>query len=274
MFSLELECRTEHKDILIAELWEQGSCGVVEMDANHIRAFFDDAAGPDRLRKQFRAFGALLRVEEDRDWVQFAREKWEPLEVGARFFLVPEWRDDPAPPGRLRITVNPGLAFGTGIHETTRLCLEALETHVKPGMAVADIGTGSGILALAAGLLGAGRIYACDVDPAAVEIARCNAAMSPAPVAFLVGSASALAGQSADIVVSNISPEIIADLSGDLLRVLRPTGVALISGFERGELEQVQDALVSVGATVESTHHKGNWSLLTTRALSAEGFAS
>ena len=101
--------------------------------------------------------GARLRVEEDRDWVQTARDLMRPMAVGKRFYLVPAWRDDPAPEGRLRIAVNPGLAFGTGVHETTRLCLEALEDYLAPGMSVLDVGTGSGILAEAARLLGRGR---------------------------------------------------------------------------------------------------------------------
>jgi len=71
--------------------------------------------------------GAKLRVEEQRDWVASARELLQPMEVGARFYLAPAWRDDPTPPGRLRITVNPGMAFGTGVHETTQLCMEALK---------------------------------------------------------------------------------------------------------------------------------------------------
>ncbi|HZT28283.1 MAG TPA: 50S ribosomal protein L11 methyltransferase [Bryobacteraceae bacterium] len=265
MFSLELECRAKHKDLLIAELWEQGCCGVVELDANHIRAFFDDQAGADRLRKQFRAFGARLRVEEDRDWVEFSREKWEPLPVGSRFYLVPEWRDDPAPEGRFRITVNPGLAFGTGIHETTRLCLEALEEHVQPDMAVVDVGTGSGILALAAGHLRAAAIYACDVDPVAVEVAARNTEVSPVPVRFFVGSVGAMAAGSADLVVANISPEVTMELAADLLRILRPGSLALVSGFERNEIADIQAAMTKAGAEIEGTRFKGSWALVATR---------
>src|SRR5579885_525703 len=234
MFSLELECRAKHKDLLIAELWEQGCCGVVELDANHIRAFFDDQAGADRLRKQFRAFGARLRVEEDRDWVEFSREKWEPLPVGSRFYLVPEWRDDPAPEGRFRITVNPGLAFGTGIPETTRLCLEALEEHVQP-------------------------------DMVAVEVAARNTEVSPVPVRFFVGSVGAMAAGSADLVVANISPEVTMELAADLLRILRPGSLALVSGFERNEIADIQAAMTKAGAEIEGTRFKGSWALVATR---------
>ena len=119
------------------------------------------------------------------------------MEVGERFFLVPEWRDDPAPPGRFRIAVNPGMAFGTGVHETTQLCIEALERVVRPGIAVLDVGTGSGILAQAARLLGAAKVYACDIDPVAVAIAGNG----------FIGSVNAVASAKVDVVVANISPE-------------------------------------------------------------------
>src|SRR6185312_10980629 len=101
-----------------------------------------------------------------------ARNLLQPMEVGQRFYLVPEWRDDPAPEGRFRVTVNPGMAFGTGVHETTQLCIEALEDFVQPGMIVLDVGTGSGILATVARLLGAERAIACDNDPIAIEVAQ------------------------------------------------------------------------------------------------------
>jgi ribosomal protein L11 methyltransferase len=144
--------------------------------------------------------------------------------------------------------VNPGMAFGTGVHETTQLCIEALEDHVKPGMRVLDVGTGSGILAQAAKLLGAGAVYACDVDPVAVEIAGNG----------FVGSADAVASLAMDLVVANISPEAIVSLAPDLLRVLRPGGALLASGFERQEVEQVKLSLPPDAELRE----KGNWALL------------
>ena len=246
MFSLEIECDADDRDLLIAELWEQRSAGIVELDARRVRAFFDDGAGREALLELFP--GASLRVEEQRDWVQSARDLLQPMEVGARFFLVPEWRDDPAPPGRFRIIVNPGMAFGTGVHETTQLCMVALEEFLKPGMCVLDVGTGSGILARAAGLLGAGKVYACDTDPVAVEIAGGG----------FIGSVDAVAAGSCDLVVANISPEAIIQLAPDLLRVLRPGGVLLASGFELREVEQVQAAL----PPAREVRHKGNWALM------------
>jgi ribosomal protein L11 methyltransferase len=248
MFSLEIECDPEDRDLLIADLWDHNSAGIVELSDARVRAFFDDTADRGELSLLFP--GATLRIEEDRDWVQSARDLLQPMDVGARFFLVPEWRDDPAPTGRFRIVVNPGLAYGTGVHETTQLCLEALEEFVRPGASVLDVGTGSGILAQAARLLGAARVYACDIDPVALEISK----------AGFVGSADAVATASVDLVVANINPETIVRIAPDLVRVLRPAGVLLASGFEASEVEQVKAAL----PPAREVRHKGQWALVIT----------
>ncbi len=236
MFSLEIDCAPEDRDLLIADLWERGVAGVVELAPSRVRAFFEDETARDALLAAYP--GASVRHEEERDWVGEAREMLQPMPVGERFFLVPEWRDDPAPPGRFRIAVNPGMAFGTGAHETTRLCIEALERYVRPGMDVLDVGTGSGILARAAKLLGARRVWACDVDPVAIEIAG----MQFIRTAF-IGSADAVRTAAADLVVANISPEAIVALAPDLLRVRRAEGVLLASGFEAHEVALVARAL-------------------------------
>jgi len=246
MFSLEIDCDAEDRDVLIAELWEQGSEGIVEIDAWSVRAFFEDTADRKRLLDLFP--GARERDEEQRDWVQHARDLLQPMEVGRSFFLAPHWRDDPTPPGRLRITVNPGMAFGTGVHETTRLCIEAMEDYLKPGMTVLDVGTGRGILARAARLLGAGKVIACDIDRVAIEIAGEG----------FVGSVDAVAPETADLVLANISPEAITAMARDLLSARRPGGVLLASGFEAHEVEMVRAALPGV----REVRQKGNWSLV------------
>jgi ribosomal protein L11 methyltransferase len=248
VFSLEIEAG-EDRELLIADLWERGSCGIVEPEGHRLRAFFEDECDREALLARYPS--ASLRVEEDRDWVQSARDLLQPMEVGRRFFLVPEWRGDPAPEGRFRLAVNPGMAFGTGVHETTRLCIEALEDFVTPGMTVIDVGTGSGILRLAARMLGAGKTFACDTDPIAVEIAG---------DAF-VGSVDSVKGAAAEVVVANISPEAIIALAPDLMRALKPGGALLASGFELHEVEAVRAALPP-GAELRT---KNNWALLLAR---------
>ena len=258
MFSLYLECGQEEKDLLIASLWERGCAGVTESDLPQdrcgLRAFFADDAEAVMLSREFSAWSAFCQAEKPRDWVAEARSRLTPMLVGARFFLAPEWRDDPTPPGRLRIIVNPGMAFGTGAHESTQLCLEALEREVKPGMAVLDVGTGSGILACAAVLLGADRVVAADIDPVAVELAR-------QPLSF-VGTVDAVRDASVDLAVANISPEAIIELSPQLTRVIRAGGMAIVSGFETPEVAAVQAALEGSGAHVRSSPAKGSWRAL------------
>jgi ribosomal protein L11 methyltransferase len=246
MFSLEIDCDADDRELLIAELWEQGSAGIVELNARTVRAFFEDGADRGELHLMFP--GARERVEEQRDWVQEARDLLQPMEVGRRFFVAPEWRDDPTPAGHFRITVNPGMAFGTGVHETTQLCMEAMEDYLKPGMRVLDVGTGQGILARAARLLGAGLVMACDIDPVAVEIAGEG----------FVGSVDAVASGTADLVLANISPEAIVQLADDLLRVRRAGGVLLASGFEEQEVEQMRAVL----GGAKEVRRKGNWALV------------
>jgi ribosomal protein L11 methyltransferase len=248
MFSLEIECDPDDRELLIADLWDHHSAGIVELSHSRVRAFFEDSEDRDELLQLFP--GSTWRMEANRDWVQSARDLLQPMEVGARFYLAPAWRDDPTPAGRFRIVVNPGMAFGTGVHETTQLCLEALEEFVKPGDRVLDVGTGSGILAQAAALLGAGKVYACDTDPVAVEIAGNG----------FVGSADAVATASVDLVVANISPEAIVRIAPDLVRVLRPNGFLLVSGLETPEVEQVKAAL----PPSREVRSKGNWALIVT----------
>jgi len=245
MFSLEIDSTADARDLLIADLWELGSTGIVELTGTRLRAFFE--SGADRAGLLARYPDAAVREEENRDWVRHARDLLPPMEVGRRFFLVPEWRDDPTPPGRFRIAVNPGLAFGTGLHETTRLCLEGLEDLVTPGIAVLDVGTGSGILAKAARLLGAGRVVACDVDPEAIRIAAQG----------FIGSAGAVRSASMDLVVANISPEAIIALAPEFARVLRRGGTLLASGFNTTEAAAVTSAL----AGVREVRQKGEWAL-------------
>ena len=248
MFSLEIECDPDDRELLIADLWDHHSAGIVELSNSRVRAFFEDNEDRDELLQLFP--GSTWRVEANRDWVQSARDLLQPMEVGARFYLAPAWRDDPTPAGRFRIVVNPGMAFGTGVHETTQLCLEALEEFVKPGDRVLDVGTGSGILAQAAALLGAGKVYACDTDPVAVEIAGNG----------FVGSVDAVATASVDLVVANINPEAIVRIAPDLVRVLRPNGIVLASGLEIPEVEQVKAAL----PPSREVRSKGNWALIVT----------
>ena len=263
MFSLELESDEAAKDLLIAELWEQGSAGITETELSAgrylLRTFFEPAADADSLLRLFAGHHPRLETTAPRDWIAESRTGWEPLPVGDRFYLVPEWRDDPAPPGRVRIAINPGLACGTGYHEATQLCLEAIERYADPGTCVLDAGCGAGILSIAAALLGAGKVIACDVDPAAVEIAASAFARAGICVLLFTGPVAAIGCASARLILCNISAAASIELAGELLRCLEVRGRCVVSGFEDFESAAVEAALERAGGAIEARLAKGVW---------------
>jgi len=263
MFSIDLDCRQAAKEFTIADLWEAGSTGIVELedwdDIARLRAFFDDDSRKPELLARF---GGEAQPADNRDWVAFAREHLQPMEIGERIFVIPEWRDEPTPAGRIRITINAGLAFGTGAHETTRLCLEAIERHVRPGTILVDIGTGSGILCEAALRLGAGRAVASDSDPDAVAVARENFERARMQVSLFIGSADAIAPGVADLIAANISPAWISELAPHWVRILKPDGVAILSGFEAADVPGITGALAKAGAQINGVFGEREWRMI------------
>ena len=228
MFSLFFRPSPDREDALIAELWECGTSGIIEEDGG-VRAFFDDVS----LVNRFAVYAPELREEEAVDWEQETRQAWPPLAVGERFFLTPPWCLEPTPPGRLQLPIYPGMACGTGRHPATQLALEAIELHVRPGDSVVDVGTGSGILAAAAALLGAGRVIGCDVDPEAIGIAR-----ERLSVPLFVGSASAIRSGWADVVIANIDAATIEELAAEFARIRKPDSVLILTGFPEWDIPE------------------------------------
>ncbi|MGH9718694.1 MAG: 50S ribosomal protein L11 methyltransferase [Bryobacteraceae bacterium] len=263
MYSVEFPTSETDRELWIADLWERGTEGVVETETPagcRLRAFFARREDAEALLTAFPE--ATLETHENRDWVAAARASWEPILAGERFFLVPEWRDDPAPEGRLRIAINPGLACGSGAHEATQLCLEAMERHCRAGRSVLDIGTGSGILSIAAALLGAGRVIACDVDLEAIAIATARFRSAGVDAAVFVGSIDAIRDGSCSLVVSNIGPDAAATMAADALRCLDAGGVAIVSGFEVHDEDRVRAAIERCGGRVSEVAEKGEWRAL------------
>jgi ribosomal protein L11 methyltransferase len=215
----------DQEDSLMADLWEIGTAGIAE-ESGGWRVFFDGSVDINPLLRRYRSLAVETREEQSRDWQLVSREGWDPVLAGERFFIVPPWLSDAAPPGRTRLVIDTGMAFGSGRHESTQLMIEALETYLAPGQSVFDIGCGSGILSAVSEALGAGCVLACDVD---FESVRRSPLHTRAPA--FVGSAAAVQSGRFDIVAVNISAAVIDSLAADLHRVVKPGGILLLAGF-------------------------------------------
>lgn len=209
MFIVRIPVEPADQDALVAELWEAGTLGITE-EAGTVEAWFETEAAASRFGEPRRA--------PDIDWAAKVQAEWPALEIGEKFFLVPPWNTDPTPAGRFRLEINPGQQCGTGQHPCTQKCLAAMERAIRPGDSVLDVGSGSGILSIAAKLLGAGRVVACDIDPDAAR-----------PVPFFQGSVDAVRSGSFDIVVANINEDVTGVMLPDFERVAR---VRILSGFQ------------------------------------------
>jgi ribosomal protein L11 methyltransferase len=202
-----------------------------------LTAGFEDADVLEVLCRRLGAHCPEWFSEPLIDWVQQTQQAWPAKPVGNRLFLAAPWNAEPTPQGRLRIVHNPGLASGTGEHPCTQLALLALEQHIRPGDHILDIGTGSGILAIAAARLGARATFAVDNDFAALETARENFELNDLAPKLAAGSADCVATACADITVANINATVLLDMLDELLRVTAPGGCLILTGFTNAECE-------------------------------------
>jgi ribosomal protein L11 methyltransferase len=180
-----------------------------------------------------------LRHVPDQDWVRLTQSQFEPIPIGERLLITPSWHESPAD-GRIAIVLDPGLAFGTGSHPTTRLCLEWLERGVRPGDSVIDYGCGSGILAIAAARLGAGRVVGIDIDPQALTSTRDNARANGVEVE--VRASTDPRPEPADLVVANILSSPLKVLAPVLADLVRPGGALVLSGVLARQVDEVSAA--------------------------------
>lgn len=187
-----------------------------------------------------------IRLESiaHRDWVRAGLEGLKPLQFGTSLWVVPSWLESPPSPDALILRLDPGLAFGTGTHPTTAMCLRALENHPPVAQSILDCGTGSGILAIAAILFGADNALGTDIDPLALESARENAVANgiTEEVLHLQSGDLPLPEKHFDLILANILAAPLIRLSSQFLSSLRPGGRILLSGLLESQMEEVMDA--------------------------------
>ncbi|TSA50616.1 MAG: 50S ribosomal protein L11 methyltransferase [Nitrosomonadales bacterium] len=232
---------------------------------NVVSALFDLGAAPEQILQEVEAATGLhhLRytIEQvaEQDWVRLTQSQFDPIRIRDDLWIVPSWHTAPQP-GAINIVLDPGLAFGTGSHPTTHLCLSWLADNLKRGETVLDYGCGSGILAIAAKMLGAGATIGMDIDPQAMEASRNNAEQNKVSVRFML--ADALTDITSDIVVANILTSPLKMLAPVLAQACRQGGRIALSGIlqeQAGEVCAVYAQWFDMRAPVNME----NWVLLT-----------
>lgn len=246
-------------------------CYVTDDEDGHVRLEEIRAGLPAFRTRTGADCGSLALTTQalrEEDWAHNWQKYYQAFPVGDTLYIVPEWdRDKPVPAGRHPVYLNPGLIFGTGSHGTTRLCLEGVERFVVPGQPVLDLGCGSGILAIAALVLGASSAKGCDIDPKAVRVAAENAGFNGVEDRLAVfcgdvtgdeGLKANLAGQY-PLVLANIIADVIIPLSAHVGQFLTEDGVFLCSGIIAHRAGDVRAALESNGFAVFQRSDRDGW---------------
>ncbi|MGG4013174.1 50S ribosomal protein L11 methyltransferase [Bacillus smithii] len=203
----------------------------------------------------------ISEVHEE-EWATAWKKYYNPVKVSEKFTIVPTWEEyKPVSTDELIIELDPGMAFGTGTHPTTVMCLQALEKIVKPGDRVIDVGTGSGVLSIGAALLGAEKVMAFDLDEVAVRAARLNTKLNKVQDVVTVQQNNLLDGVSeqADVVVANILAEVIVRFAEDAAKVVKPGGYFITSGIIQKKRQEVIEVLTNCGFKIEETMLMEDW---------------
>jgi ribosomal protein L11 methyltransferase len=217
-----------------------------------VRAVFERAQKPSP---------AISRtLVEECDWTEEWKKSYTSFPISDDFFVIPSWENTGCPDDRLPIRIDPGQAFGTGTHETTQMTMEALARWVEPDHVVLDVGTGSGILAIASRLLGAKIIFACDNDPVAAQVAQANIHRnSQDNVHTFCGSIDSVQTASTGLILGNLTAEVITNLLPEFHRVLAPQGMAILSGILLEQAEELRAFTTHSGFVIHEEMTQGEW---------------
>lgn len=270
--AVKIPAAPEFSEALSSYLFDLGAAGVVEAEAELTAYFPGDHRELLSLIRHYlaelrelgyatRPDGISVEALVNRDWNAEWKKSYTGFRIGSKIYIKPTWEAPPAQSYPCLIEIDPEMAFGTGTHATTRLCLELLEQRLRPGSRVLDIGTGTGILAIAAARLGAGEIVAFDIDPIAAETAARNAQVNGvrAQIEIFAGGLETLTPQPFDLVLANIHrSEIVRMLPGIAARWSAGTEI-IFSGILIEEEEALRRALAENGFTVDEIRYGDEW---------------
>ncbi|WP_239253996.1 50S ribosomal protein L11 methyltransferase [Listeria ilorinensis] len=206
-------------------------------------------------------FHFLVQDVDDNDWATAWKKYYHPVQITEKITVVPTWETYDGGKGELIIELDPGMAFGTGTHPTTQLCMRALEEYITPNDSIIDVGTGSGVLSITSIKLGAKKVLALDLDEIAVRAAKENIEQNQVADRIEVRQNNLLEGieTEVDLIVANILAEVILLFPNDVYRNLRPGGLFIASGIIEQKAEVVREALIEAGLTVLKTEQQGDW---------------
>lgn len=244
---------------------ERPSVTIYRDDTEEERRFLGGLS--EKLKESLPDCTAEQKTVCDDDWKDKWKEYFKPVKVTDRLVVKPTWEEYEKADGELVIEIDPGMAFGTGTHETTSLCLELIEKYMKPGDDVLDVGCGSGILAIAAGLLAANNVLGIEIDPVAVEIGKSNVALNGLSenVKVVYGDLTKGVDFEADLVAANLMADIVKILSKDVAKHIKPGGIYISSGILAELAGDVGSVIEKCGFEIEEVRVKGEWCAIAAR---------
>ena len=205
------------------------------------------------------SFEYTLEEKENQDWSAKWKEKWDVTRVSERIIVVPDWIEYQPKNDEIIIKLEPGCAFGTGTHQTTQLCMKAIEKYLNPQDSMADIGMGSGILAICAKKFGASYVYGCDNDETVIDVAKENAIKNDVPdIEFELNTADKVS-QKFDFICANILHNVLAEIMGDLKTLLKDDAHMILSGILDEKKPVVMDAIARENLTLVEEVHQDQW---------------
>ena len=273
----------ELKDAVIGELFELGATGIWESgepapSVTRLEIYFNFPIRREdvepRIRLAFLGISyplprIVIAPVADRDWLGEWKKSYVSFPIGRGFYIIPSWSESECPPNRLPIRIDPGQAFGTGTHETTQLTLECLEDRageMPTSGLVLDLGTGSGILLLAAQMLGCKNAIGCDNDPDSVRVASENIERNTDHfIPVYCGSIDAVHSDSVDLLLCNLTADVISQLFGEIQRAMKRGGRVIFSGILVEQRGQIRDIVTNCGWLIEDDRTRGEWIALVVR---------